>query len=72
MKLPTTATELFDKMVDITGKDYYVCKAVVFCLIYHGSIINVCLTYKVTLGDIQEIRDAFDDIVTDTVKEDAE
>jgi hypothetical protein len=69
---PTTATELFDKVAEITGIDYNVCKSVVYCLLYQGPIVRICLTYRLTLGNIKEIRDAFADIVNDTVKEDAE
>jgi hypothetical protein len=56
-------SDVFDKTAEISGKERAVCKVVVYCLIYTGPIIRLCIDYKLTLDDIMDIRQAFDEAV---------
>ena len=68
MNSKRTMSDVFDKTAEISGKERVVCKAVVYCLIYTGPIILLCIDHKLTLDDIMDIRHAFDEAVIGDVE----
>jgi hypothetical protein len=62
----TTATELFDRIAERTGLKRDVCKTVIYCLLYQGPIVRVCLENRLILEEVLEISIAFNDIVRST------
>jgi len=61
-----TPTELFDSISASTGLKRDVCKAVIYCLIYQGPIVRLCLENRLILEEVLEISCAFNDIVRST------
>ncbi len=61
-----TPTKLFDIVAERTGLKRDVCKAVIYCLIYRGSIVSMCLENRLILEEVLDISEAFNDIVRST------